>query len=201
MQFGIKSNVSEVERGLNDMARRQMPYAVSVAINDVLKDIKAHSEGLLRRELDRPTPFTLKAFGIRYANRRTLTGMVFAKDAQAAYLQWAEDGGTRKPAGKAVLMPVGQRLNKYGNLPRGSVGRTAAKANTFSGAPNGKPGARGIYQRIGKGGSKLKLLISYAEKAAYKPRLGFKIGAMRTAESRLPEALYRALQKAMASAR
>lgn len=201
MQFGIKSNMEEVERGLNDVARRQMPYAVSVAINDVLKDIKRTSEQRLRSQLDRPTPFTLKAFGIRFANKRTLTGMVFVKDAQADYLKWAEDGGRRTPKGRAVLMPVKQRLNKYGNLPRGSVARTVAKPDTFSGAPNGKPGARGIYQRIGKGGSKLKLLISYAEKAVYKPRLGFKIGAMRTAEARLPAALYAALRKAIANAR
>lgn len=201
MHFGIKSNIKEVERGLNDVARRQMPYAVSVAINDVLKDIKRNSEKRLRRQLDRPTPFTLKAFGIRYANKRSLTGTVFVKDAQTKYLKWAEDGGSRKPKGRAIAVPVKQRLNKYGNMPKGALKRAIAKPTVFTGAPKGRPGAPGVYQRLGKDNSKLKLLASFEPVARYKPRLGFKTGARRTAKARLPGALYRALTKAIANAR
>jgi len=201
MQFGIKSNVDEVARGLNDVARRQMPYAVSVAINDVLKDIKRNSEKRLKRQLDRPTPFTMKAFGIRYANKRTLTGKIFVKDIQAKYLKWAEDGGSRKPKGRAIAVPVKQRLNKYGNMPKGALKRAIAKPTVFTGTPKGRPDAPGVYQRMGKGGGKLKLLASFEPIAKYKPRLGFKRGARRTAEARLPGALYRALTKAIANAR
>lgn len=201
MQFGISSNIKEIERGLNDVARNQVPYATSVAINDVLKDIKRNSEKRLKRQLDRPTPFTMKAFRIKYANKRTLTGMVYAAHIQEKYLQWAEEGGSRKPKGRAIPVPVRQRLNKYGNVPKGALKRALAKPNVFSGAPKGRPGAAGIYQRVGKNNSKLKLLASYETVARYKPRLGFKTGAMRTAEARLPAALYRALVKAMANAR
>lgn len=201
MQFGIKSNVREVERGLNDVARRQIPYATAVAINDVLKDIKRNSEKRLRRQLDRPTPFTMKAFRIRFANKRTLTGMVFVAPIQAKYLHWAEDGGTRSPKGRAIAVPVKQRLNKYGNMPKGALKRALAKPTVFAGAPKGRPGAPGIYQRMGKANSKLKLLASFEPIARYKPRLGFKTGALRTAKARLPGALYRALKKAVSNAR
>lgn len=201
MQLGIKNNLKEVTRGLNDVSRRQIPFATAMAINEVLGDIKKNSDKRLRRVIDRPTPFTMKAYAIRRANKRTLTGMVFAKRIQAQYLQWLEDGGNRGPKRRAIPVPVKHRLNKYGNVSRGGIGRTIAKPATFSGAPTGRPGAAGIYQRMGKGGGKLKLLISFADRASYKPRLGFKTGARRTAMARLPGAMYRAMMRAVSSAR
>ena len=201
MRLNIKSNVREVERGLNDVARRQMPFAVSVAINDVLRNIKRNSEKRLKRNLDRPTPFTLKSFGIRFANKRSLTGRVFVKPVQSRYLKWAEDGGSRSPRGRAIVVPVKQRLNKYGNMPKGALRRAMAKPTVFAGTPKGRPGAAGIYQRLGKANAKLKLLASFENVARYKPRLGFKVGARRTAEARLPGAMYRALKQAVANAR
>lgn len=213
MHYGIKSNMREVERGLSDAARKQVPYATSLAINEVLGDIKRNSEKRLRRVLDRPTPFTMKAFGIRYASKRTLSGMVFIKDIQAQYLRFAEDGGVRTPHRRTILVPVKQRVNKYGNMPRGAVGRTIAKANTFiaDGRDNRtKHLTPGIYQRPraglqrrgghGRLGSdKVSLLVTFEDKATYRPRLNFKVGAARTAAARLPDAFRRALLKAMAS--
>ncbi|WP_282130134.1 hypothetical protein [Roseobacter litoralis] len=202
MSWNITNNIKEVQRGLNDATRKQIPFAASVAINSVLNDIKRNFEKRLRRVLNNPTPFTLKAVAVRRANKRTLTGTVFIKDIQAGYLKWLEDGGRRQPNRRAILVPVRQRVNKYGNLPRGAVRRTLAKATTFSGAPKGKPGAAGVYQRVGKGRtSKLKLLLHYADAARYKPRLGFNSSARRTAEARLPGAMLSAIRKAVSTRR
>lgn len=200
MDFKITGNIKEVERGLNDVARRQIPFATALAINEVLTEIRRNWEKRLRRALDRPTPFTMKAFGIRRATKRSLTGMVFTKDIQAGYLNWLEEGGERQPKRRAILVPVRQRLNKYGNMPRGAVGRTLASPKTFSGAPKGRPA--GIYQRTGKGKTAgLKLLVHYADGAIYKPRLKLVAGAAKTATARLPGAMLRAMRKALASAR
>ncbi|MEL7166682.1 MAG: hypothetical protein AAGL96_14520 [Pseudomonadota bacterium] len=202
MQFGIKSNIKEVQRGLNDVARSQIPFATAMAINDVLRDIKRNWEKRLRKSIDRPTRFTMQAFAIRRANKRTLSGAIFAKDIQEEYLQWLEEGGTRKPKRRAVLVPVRQRLNKYGNIPRRAVGRAIASPKTFSGAPKGKPRAAGIYQRTGRGrNAGLKLLVHYADDATYKPRLRLIAGAAKTATARLPGAILRAVRRAVGSAR
>ncbi len=198
MHLDFRHNVREVERSLSDAARRQLPFAAALAVNEVLGKIKRNTEKRLRRVLDRPTAFTMRAFAIRRASKRKLQGAIFAKDIQAEYLQWAETGGTRRPKGKAILVPVGQRLNKFGNMPRGSVQRNLAKPNVFSGRPKGGRAA-GIYRRgAGKAGrSKLRLLVSYETRALYRKRLGFMDGGQKTSLALMPQAFFSALTKAM----
>lgn len=198
MDFNISRNTREVRRGLNDVARRQIPFATSLAINEVLGDIRKNWEKALRKGLDRPTPFTMKAFAMRRATKRSLTGAVFAKRIQNDYLTRLEDGGTRQPKRRAILVPVGLRLNKYGNMPRGAVKRTVAKPKTFSGRPKGRSAA-GIWER--RAGNKLRLLIHYADRARYSSRLKLIPGAAKTATARLPGAMLKAMRRALGSAR
>ncbi|MQQ09098.1 hypothetical protein GFB49_11585 [Epibacterium sp. SM1979] len=136
---------------------------------------------------------------MRRASKRTLTGTVFAKAIQGEYLKHLEDGGDRRPARRAILVPVGQRLNKYGNMPRGAVGRTLNSQKVFSGKPKGHRRA-GIWQRNKRNGS-LKLLIHYADRARYAPRLKLVMGAAKTATARMPSAMLKAMRKAVGSAR
>lgn len=200
MDLRITSNIKQFERGLNDAARRQIPFALSLAINEVLSDVRKNWVKRLRKSLDRPTPFTLRGFAIKRASKRRLTGMVFAKPIQNDYLARLEDGGTRIPRRRAIPVPVGQRRNRYGNMPRGAVSRVLAKPNTFSGTPKGG-GTPGIYQRLGtrrkSGGARLKLLVHYADLARYTPRLALRAGAMKTATARLPGAMLRAMRRAL----
>jgi hypothetical protein len=200
MDMRITNNIKEVERGLSDVARRQIPFATALAINEVLGDIRKNWEKRLRKSLDRPTPFTMKAFAVRRATKRSLTGMVFAKDVQAAYLQWLEDGGTRAPKRRAILVPVGQRLNKYGNMPRGAVARTLASPKVFSGKPKGARRPAGIWRRA-QNNTQLELQVVYADRAKYAPRLMLVAGAIKTATARLPDAMLRAMRRAVNSAR
>ncbi|MEM7724198.1 MAG: hypothetical protein AAF376_17780 [Pseudomonadota bacterium] len=202
MRLDIRHNIRDVQRGLSDAARNQVPFATSVAINDVLMQIKRNTERRMRRVLHNPTPFTMRAFRVRRSTKRRLEGAVFAMDIQAQYLQWAETGGTRNPTGSANLVPVGQRVNQYGNLPRGAIKRVLARGNTFSGRPHdGAPG--GIYQRIGgKRNPRLRLLVHYADQSRYQGgRLRFQRGALRTAQERMPVAFERALIRALSTAR
>lgn len=192
----------EVARGLSDFARNQLPFATALAVNEVLQDVVRNTQKRMRRVIDRPTPFTLRGFAIRRASKRRLVGQVFAKDIQGAYLRWLETGGTRAPKGRANLVPVGARLNKFGNLPRGAIGRTLARPKVFSGSPKGRPGAGGIYQRMGRGrNAHLRLLVHYAARSRYRPALKFIESATKTTAARLPGAWLRAFQKALATAR
>ncbi|GHE03750.1 hypothetical protein U879_05690 [Defluviimonas sp. 20V17] len=194
----IRHNIADLERGLSDMARRQIPFAVSVAINRTLGDVKKNAEKRLRRAFGNPTPFTLRAFRMKRSSKRRLSGAVYAQKTQAEYLRFAEEGGNRKPRGRAIVVPVRQRVNKYGNLPRRTASRLMARPDVFSGHPNGHPGAGGIYQRTKTG---LRLLIAYASGARYRKRLRFGETANKTAAARLPIHIERALAEAMRSAR
>lgn len=204
MRLDIRSNVADLTRDLSDMARRQLPFALSKAINETLRDMKDGAVRNMAATLANPTPFTRNAWAIRWSTKGRLSGRIYAKPIQAAYLLRQEEGGERQPEGaRAILIPVGQRLNAYGNMTRGAPRKAMGRADTFSGAPGGKAGGRaGIWQRIGKGKNRsLRLLIAYEDQAEYQPRLGFAADAERTALAVLPDRLAEALAAAMASRR
>lgn len=195
MQTWFDNNLRDVERDLSDMGRRQMPFVISVALNDTATDIQKNETKRLSRKLDRPTPFTKRAWAVRRSSKRRLTARVYARPIQARYLSVLEDGGTRTPKRRALVTPANIRLNKYGNMARGGVKRAAAAKNTFSGTPNGHRGGPGIYKRTGRN-KKLVKLVSFVKRARYRKRLGFETSAEQTAMRRFPHHFERALLKA-----
>lgn len=201
MKIDIRNNLADVERGLSDFARKQLPFAASLAINRALTDVQDNSVKRLRRVIDRPTPFTLRAFVIKRASKGRLSGSVFARPVQRDYLRLLETGGTREPDGKAILVPGKIRLNKFGNIPRKGTARAAGRAGAFVGKA-GRRDRAGVWQRIGKGrGRSLRLLVGFEDKARYAPRLGFGDVAQKTAQARLPKHLGDALARAIKTAR
>ncbi|KZL15125.1 hypothetical protein [Pseudovibrio sp. Ad37] len=203
------ANFSEVAKGLTKAEERQVPYAISLALNETAQDIKANSEKALSRRLDRPTPFTKRGLALKRASKRNLSAVVFFKDRQADYLELQEKGGTRRPKRKALAVPFSQRLNKYGNLPRRSIDRLLKRPDVFQGEINGvegiwqrpKRGKRRNGSRGTKGRTGLKLLIAYEKSADYQPRLRFEEGARKTADARMKRNFRRAMQRALATAR
>ena len=196
VSLNVQSNVKQWSRRMAAVERKQVPFATAVALTKTAKDVERNTLKLLDRRLDRPTPFTKRGLFVKAANKHRLVAKVGFKPIQAAYLDKPERGGTRKPKGRAIIVPASQRLNRYGNLPKGSVQRLLARDDTFSGEVRGVPG---IWQRNKKGG--LKLLIAYVERATYKPQLRFQAGAMKTARARFPIQWRRAFESAVRTAR
>lgn len=204
MRMDIRSNIADLERDLSDVARKQLPFAIARAINLTLKDMRDGAVRNLIDKLDNPTAFTRNAFAMQWANKGTLSGALYAKPVQAAYLLRQEVGGERQPEGAAaILIPVGQRVNAHGNMARGAARKAMARQGVFSGAPGGRAAGRaGIWQRVGKGKARtIRLLVAYEDRADYQPRLGFAEDAERTALAKLPARLVEALSAAMASRR
>lgn len=198
MQMSLQSNLRDVERDLSDAARRQLPFATSLALNATIEEIQRNETRRLDKALDKPTPFTKRAYAIRRSTKRRLEARVYARPVQARYLEKQEEGGTRKAPRKAIVLPQKVRVNKYGNLPRGAVQRQLANPKVFSGTPRGSARKAGIYKRQGK---KLVKLMSYTSRAQYKPRLAFRRSAALTAGHRFPVHLGRALAKAFSTRR
>ncbi len=199
MRFSLSSNVGALEKDLSHAARRQLPFALSVALNRTAEDIRRNETKRLDKAIDRPTPFTRKAFAIRRSTKARPTARIFAKRAQSAYLSTLEGGGARAPKGRAIIVPQKIRLNRYGNILRKAIAKTIARKDTFSGKPNGRPGAKaGVWQRKGK---KLIKLASYADRATYRPSLGFVRGSKLTASARFPKHFETAPAAAFASSK
>jgi len=91
--INIKSNIDEVIKQISIAKKEQIPYAISLAVNETAQDIATEVTEQMPRFIDRPTPFTLKAYlsasgkwkGKR-ANKRDLTAIIQAGEIQAEYL-------------------------------------------------------------------------------------------------------------------
>ena len=162
-----------------------------------MRDVEKAVEKRIATTFDRPTPYTQRAVYVRPASKSKLYAEVGIKDRQARYLEIQETGGTRQPKGRAIVLPVGARLNKYGNMPKGAVGRALARKDTFSGRIGG---VAGIWQRQRKG-QPPKLLYAYENDATYQPVFRFQATADEVARTRLRSNISRAMATAILTAR
>lgn len=104
--FDIRTNAREFERGLNRTAREQLPFAVFLAVNDVATGGVRHNQRAMRRQLDRPKPFTIRGIYPRKARyRRGQRQAGLAAAVTTASLMWREFAAKGTPAGK-YLRPV-----------------------------------------------------------------------------------------------
>jgi len=176
----VKVETKQVTRWLSDIQRKQIPFATAKALTVTAAQAKKAIDVQLPKKLDRPTPFTRRAIGIKAARKTLLQSEVFVKDIQWEYLKYAIEGGTRRPKKNAIATPGSKtKLNKYGNMPgaRGKAAKLLAnKKKYFSGKPRGHNGApAGIWQRMGKAGrGTIRLVVQYKKQITYKKRLPFR---------------------------
>jgi len=200
--ISFADNIDAFGRGLSDLSLRQIPFAAALALNDTAADVQKAWETQAERRLDRPTPFTKRGVYVQRAKKGRLTATVGYRRIQVSYLRFQVQGGARRPAGRALVIPVGQKRNVYGNMPKGAVKRALAKKDVFSGKVGGKPG---IYRRPSKRQRKMgkgpQLLMTYASRASYSPTLDLQRPATGTARAQFPKHFARRFRQALATAR
>ena len=168
MRAGIKVTMPRTGYVSKSQAIKQVSYGTAMGLNRVALDVKDVNEDDLPKVFDRPTPFTSRAFAVLRASSRRLESIVLVKDAQASYLSIQDDGGTRTPKRKAIVVPGSVKTNKYGNMTRGKIAQVLRRKDTFSANING---TAGIWQRSKSGA--LQLLVLFTSEAKYSPRFKF----------------------------
>lgn len=213
------ANLTDLANQLRTI-RKQIPFATAQALTSTARKIENAQKVALQRNLESPTPFTVKSIKSRGARKSDLRAKVFVMNIAVEYLTPFEEGGVHKLNGSALLNPKNIKLNKYGNLPRNKLSSLKAKDNTFIGDVGG---ANGVWQRKkvkkGKKGRKRiqrspngtrkdrkkqpmpKLLIQFGDALPVKPVLGYQDRAQRMAQALLPQEISRALKEAMKTAR
>jgi hypothetical protein len=220
--INVKHDIDRMGQWALAMAAEQLPFATALALTRTASDAANELTRELPKHLDKPTPFTMRAFSVARADKRTLTAAVFAKDAQAAYLRWQVDGGSRPPSKVAQRLPNAIKLNDFGNIPRGEIARLiklaqagqrltrargrrlaiSSKVDLFYGDPgNGMP--PGVFKRVVQGTEhKLIPLVVFPKQAAqYKARLPMHAIVERVVRDRFPANFSAALDQALRSAR
>lgn len=196
MDASLKHDIDKVTRQLKGLAKNQIPFATSLALNQVAQDSQRRAQRRLRTDIDRPTPFTIRGIKAKRSNKHNLYAEVFIQDIQAEYLKYAIKGGTRSPKKRAIVVPVDLKLNKYGNIPRRKIKTLLQRKDVF--VKNNSSHA-GIYQRTKSG--KLKMLVAFENTATYEPRWPFYDIVMLEAKVRIKPAMRAALNRALSSAK
>lgn len=199
---------------------RQVRFGTARGLTLLAKEAAGTVNREMPRRFDRPNPFTMKAAAFLPATRETLRSTVFVKDIQASYLLIEETGGTRVPRpGKPVVVPVRQRVNRYGNIPRGSIKRLKDRPDVFV-SDGRRDRVRhlppGIYQRFNVPKRKAstgrrkgmaararppKLLVAFEKKASYRPRFQFRATVIGVARQRVRPVVGGSIREALATAR
>jgi hypothetical protein len=208
-------------KSLDKLKKEQFPFAMATALNATAERLKKAEQTNMKKIIDRPTPFTVNSVGMRKAHKGRLEARVYIKPIAETYLLPYEFGGTNKLNSKALLKPVDQAVNKYGNLPRNQIAKLLADPDVFAGSvtfrrsgetingiwrrPNyGKRrGKNGVAVRRGSKGKTnyvvngirtgLQLLVKFEDAHPVTQHLGFLALGRKT----VPRDLYDDFQKAM----
>ncbi|AKO96820.1 hypothetical protein MALG_01644 [Marinovum algicola DG 898] len=203
--FTIEADFHAAERLLSDLGRRQLPFAAAMTLNDVAADVKEDEARGIEETFDRPAPFTKRGLYLRRASKSRLAAQVGVKPVQSGYLGVQAKGGVRRPKGRALVVPVKMRRNKYGNMAKGAVKRAAAKRDVFvasrsSGRSRHLP--PGLYQRSrGKRGGSPKMLVAFEASASYRKRWDFQGRAQKKASAVAQAHFSRRLAEAIRTAK
>jgi hypothetical protein len=218
MSYTFNLNAPAFTAILSDIGN-QARFAVVQALTATAKDIQAAERDGLEQSLDRPTPFTLNAFGVEPATKAKPTARVFMRPIQSRYLQWQIEGGQRSYKGfelkirdktfNAFLIPgLDTPLDQYGNLSRADIIKITAELNSsggakryFAGQPKGRPDLpSGVYARVNNNTS-IEPLLVFATSAVYTKRFEWSAIATRTIDARFEQNLIAAIANTRATAR
>lgn len=171
MQISVTHDLHKITKYLNNLQRQQIPFAASQAINDTAKDAQNALKVQATKKLDRPTRQTVNSFRVKYSNKRKLVGEVFILPWAYDYLKYQIEGGTRTTNRKrgTGIPTTNARLNQYGNIPNRKKGLIKKKTQ-FAATIRG---VSGIWERVGRGGQQVKLVVLFEKQVQYKARFPF----------------------------
>lgn len=206
MRISVEADVERLKQRLNRLQRDQIPFAASMALNNVAADVANEITRQMPNNLDRPTPFTLKAYqfkagtfrGLR-ANKRNLTAVINPAEIQKQYLRFQIEGGTRTPKQRAIFVPSDKApKNQYGNVSRANRRRMIDGKGKYFSAGREQNKTPGVYYRTQNG---IEPMAFYVESAKYKPIFPVQAIAKGVVKSKYARRLEEALRRAMANAR
>ena len=205
--INIKTNVKAVTKGLNRKAKKQLPFATSIALNEtgalILKGLQREADNTFDGGA---TPSTLRAFkppkglkgrrpNIIFSTKKNLKTKIFIPDWAAEYLQYQIEGGIRRTSGKGTGVPTRNRkLNVYGNIPGRKSGLVKGSKQFMASIR----GIDGVWEKTSNGS---KLLIAFEKNPKYRKKFKYYETGQKLYKTHFKRKLKLAINKAMRSAR
>jgi hypothetical protein len=198
--------------------QNQLPYATSVAINNVAFNMRKDLGQQTTKSFVNPTKYTQSAFRYTKSTKASLEATVFA-DPTRRFFPTQIQGGDRRgkryegflrgltqggiPSG-GRLVPTSLVLNAAGNPKKNIFATIANKLSTtdqggvFVGTPKGGGRLPGVYRRSR---GKLFAYFVHVDSTRYEARFPMERVGMDTAKRLFPSELNKALERALNSAR
>jgi hypothetical protein len=205
----ITVDTKSFSSGFDAFARRQLPFAMAQTLNIIgRKAIEAERQAEFQ-ELDRPRPFTTQqGLRLKAARKSDLEAIVYIPPIQSRYLAAEISGGQQVLSGSssAVLRPIDQATDRYGNIPRSLLARLRGRPDIFVGKIHG---VDGVWQRLtvrqakrrGNAAQRVRLLVRFSDPVQVKTRYRFGEATLAVARAQLPAELRRQLALALRTAR
>lgn len=135
----LKIDFTAIERMADKIgaAEKQLPFLISFALNNAMKDVRAAEYDQMKASFERPTPYTLNSLRIEPSTKTNLRARLHFKEFGGTpafkYLGPEVEGGPRRHTGfERALQRAGilrgdeyivpsrrLNLNAYGNMPSG----------------------------------------------------------------------------------
>jgi len=198
--------------------KNQLPYATSVAINNVAFNMRKDLGQQTTKSFVNPTKYTQSAFRYTRSTKANLEATVFA-DPTRRFFPTQIQGGDRRakpyegflrglgnggiPSG-GRLVPTSLVLNAAGNPKKNIFGTIANKLSStdqggvFVGTPKGGGRGPGVYRRSR---GQLYAYFVHVDSTRYEARFPMERVGMDTARRLFPSELNKALDRALKSAR
>jgi hypothetical protein len=207
--ISVKADVRACVASLNDIARKQLPYAVSAALNDVARQVQIAERANLQKVLKSPRPFTVNSVFYRKATKAVWVATVYIKDTTAKYLLPFEFGGVHVLPGPALLDPKNIKLDPYGQLRNKTPQRLEKNPRVFVGEVRGITGfwlrptnaQRRAARAAGGPPPPLKLLIRFGIALPVKTHLNFHVVAVQVVKATFAAAFNKVMTTAVKKAR
>lgn len=150
LRVRLHTNLAAFKRDLSEAHRRQVPFAMATALNDIGSGVRTDIQASMSATFDRPTPFTLNATYLKKASKSDPTAWVgireFAPKGTPAwkYLGPQVDGGPRRQkaferrlqatnqAAAFAAPGPGAQLDSYGNMSRGQLVKILSGVGAFT---------------------------------------------------------------------
>lgn len=156
MNIDIRADLKPLHRAFIALGAKQVPYASALALTRLAEGVQAAEVDELKKDFEKTTAFTERAFGKTAATKKNLVATVFIKDrtsdagGQNAYLAPYVLGGDRSLGGKrGMLVPRAAKTNQFGNLSKGQLARYKGMPDVFIGPVTFKNGrtVNGVWKR------------------------------------------------------
>lgn len=174
LRISVKADVKAVQKSFKNLKKKDLPFAISKAINDTMFQVKRK----VNKDMDSSfrggaVPFTKQGLMFKRSNKENLTGIMYLKPEQYKYLKYQMDGGVRSAERGFIPIPFRNRVSttKYGNLRKDQIDRLLSSKQNKLLTING---VRGIYKIYKDKSRRPHLLVALNQKRVTYTKKKFK---------------------------